>query len=141
MNHQQANREALQAASQQNEYQQSIAIWREGERKAIGWLTRILKRMRKSKQKQSVELELFRDQFEYETGLDSRKEGKRAFHGAVLTHLQRATKHAEQRLERELQGPLADGFDDEPFVDLLGDKDFEAAILKQQPELKKFKQV
>lgn len=114
--------------TQQNEYQKSIAIWRDGERKAVGWLTRILKRMRQSKQTQSAELELFRDQFEYETGLDSRKEGKKAFQGAVLTHIQRAVRHAEQRLEREIEGPLGDGFDDGPFADLPGDNEFRQAI-------------
>ena len=52
------NRETLQGFAQANEYQKSIAAWRDGEHRAVGWLTRILKRIRQKKQAQSAELEL-----------------------------------------------------------------------------------
>lgn len=121
----------------ENEYQKSIAAWREGERNAVSWLTRILKRIRQKTQVQSAELELFRDQFEFETGLDSRKEGKAAFTSAARTHIQRAAEHQARRLaNEELAGTIADFADNGPMGD---EPDFEAEILKQQPELKKFK--
>jgi len=122
-----------------NEYQKSIALWRDGERKAVSWLTRLLKRIRQVKQTQSTELELFRDQFEFETGLDSHGDGKQAFMSAVTLHLQRAAEHRARRLANEtLAGGIAD------FADFDGDSmgeepDWEAEILKQNPELRQFR--
>src|ERR687887_1568375 len=121
----------------ENEYQKSIALWREGERKTVSWLTRILKRLRQRKQVQSAEMELFRDQFEYETGMDSRKEGKAAFEGAARVHIQRAAQHKERRLANEERaGGIADFDDlDDPMGDLPSGAEFEEEIVKQHPEL------
>jgi hypothetical protein len=137
------NRETLQGFAQANEYQKSIAAWRDGEHKAVSWLTRILKSIRQRKQTQSAELELFRDQFEYETGLDSRKhKGKAAFESACRVHIQRAEAKRQQRLEAEERAGTITEFDDldGPMEDLGGDVEFEAEILKQQPELNEFRQ-
>lgn len=119
-----------------NTYQQSILAWREQQHKSIEWLTRILKIFRRKRQTQSAELELFRDQFEYETGLDSRGDGKQAFESAVIFHLERAAKHRERRLVNEqLAGSLADSPDlDEPMED---EPNFEAIVLQQYPTLKR----
>ena len=123
--------------NKQNEYQKSIAVWRDSEHKAVGWLTRILKSLRRTKQTQSAELELFRDQFEFETGLDSRGNGKEAFKSAVRFHLQRATEHKARRLRNEqLAGSIEDFADAGPMGD---EPDFEAVSLEQNPDLKKFK--
>ena len=120
-----------------NEHQKSIALWRDGERKAVSWLTRIIKGIRQSKQKQGAELELFRDQFEFETGLDSRGDGKQAFLSAVKAHLQRAAEHQQRRLVNEqLAGGIADFADNGPMGD---EPDFEAMVLAEHPELKEFK--
>jgi hypothetical protein len=121
----------------QNEHQKSIAAWRDGEQKAVSWLTRILKSIRQRKQTQSAELELFRDQFEFETGLDSCGNGKKQFEAACRVHIQRAVEHQQRRLaNEELAGGIADFHDDTPSM---GEPDFEAEILKEQPELTEFK--
>ena len=139
-NTQRDNREALTAFSQQNEYQKSIAIWRDGERKFVAWVTRLIRKLRRKQQTASVELELFRDQFEYETNLDSREEGKKAFEGACRAHIHRAAAHQAQRVENEQKaGGIADFDDLEPMGDLGGDPDFEAALIKVNPELKRYK--
>ena len=123
-----------------NEYQKSIAAWREGERKAVNWLTRTIRRIRQRKQVQSRELELFRDAFEFETGLDSQGKGKQAFEAAARAHIQRAAEHKARRLENEERaGTIADFDDGVPMEDLGGDADFEAEILKQHPELKEYR--
>jgi|SRR5579862_7465495 len=111
MSRREQNREALQAVGQQNEFQQSIAQWRQQQDTANRFIARLVKKIRQKIQGQSAELELFRDQFEYETGLDSRsKEGKAAFEQAVAIHVQRALEKAEERLENEWQreSPLAE---------------------------------
>jgi hypothetical protein len=131
------NKRVLEPISQTNEYQKSIAAWRDGEHKSVSWLTRILKSLRQKKQTQSAELELFRDQFEFETGLDSRGNGKQAFLSAVRAHLQRAAEHQARRLANEERaGTIADFDDGAPMGE---EPDFEAEILKQQPELKEFR--
>jgi hypothetical protein len=122
----------------QNEYQKSIAAWRESEHKSVGWFTRILKRIRQQKQTQSAGLELFRDQFEFETGLDSRGKGKQAFERAMQFHIQRAEQKREQREWRLLQGPLAEFDDlDGPMEDLGGNEEWANALIKANPALKK----
>jgi len=122
----------------QNEYQKSIATWREGEHKAVSWLARILRLFRQRKQTQSTDLELFRDQFEFETGLDSHGDGKQAFMSAVTTHLRRAAEHKARRLRNEdLAGGIADFVD---VGDSMGDEpDFEAISIEQNPDLREFK--
>jgi hypothetical protein len=137
------NRETLQGLARTNEYQKSISMWRVGQQRLRDLILRILKDRRERKQVQSRELELFRDQFEFETGLDSREGvGKRNFETAALAHIERAARQQEARQEasawREMQGPLAEGFDFERSAgDLPGDADLEAEILKQHPELKR----
>lgn len=116
------------------EHQKSIAEWRDGEHKANLWWARLLKKIRLTAQRQSTELELFRDAFEFETGIDSRsKEGKPIFMRAVAAHLQRAAEHKERRLEAEMNGPLGD-FDDEAMEPLPGEEDFAREIRKQQKD-------
>jgi len=124
---------------QENEYQRSIKIWRDGERNAVNWLTRLLKQFREKRQKKNAELELFRDQFEFETGLDSHGEGKTAFQSAVNVHLQRAAAHRARRLENEEKIDSIGNFADiaEPMEDLPGDSEFEAALIRDHPELKR----
>jgi len=125
----------------ENEYQKSIAHWRNGEHSFRLWVARLVTKVTQRKQVQSRELELFRDQFEFETGLDSRKgKGQQAFESACRAHIQRAAEHKEQRLANEERaGTIADFDDLEPMGDLGGDADFQAEILKQHPELKAHK--
>jgi hypothetical protein len=127
--------------TQQNEYQKSIALWREEEHIAVSWLMRILRKIRQQRQTQSTELELFRDQFEFETGLDSRGDGKQAFESAAWSHIRRAAQHKAGRLANaEKAGGIADFDDlDGPMGDLPSGAEFEAEIIKQQPELKEYR--
>jgi hypothetical protein len=122
-----------------NEYQKSIEQWRKGEHRLRLWVARLITTLKQRKQVQSKELELFRDQFEFETGLDSRKDkGKAAFESACRVHIQRAEAKRQRRLEAEERAGTIAEFDDlGPMEDLGGDGEFEAEILKQHPEFKK----
>lgn len=123
----------------ENEYQRSIAQWRKGEHSFRLWVARLITTIKHRRHVQSKELELFRDQFEFETGLDSRKDkGKAAFESACRVHIQRAEAKRQRRLAAEERaGTIADFDDvDDPMGDLGGDAEFEAEILKQHPEFK-----
>jgi hypothetical protein len=123
----------------ENEYQKSIAEWRKGEHSLRLWVARLITTIQQRKQVQSKELELFRDQFEFETGLDSRDgKGKAAFESACRVHIQRAEVKRKRRLEAEERAGTIAEFDDlGPMEDLGGDAEFEAEILKQHPEFKR----
>jgi hypothetical protein len=124
----------------ENEYQKSIAQWRKGEHSFRLWVARLVAKVTQRRQVQSREQELFRDQFEFETGLDSHGKGKEAFESACRAHIQRAAEHKARRLANEERaGTIADFDDEGPMGDLGGDADFEAEILKQHPELKEYR--
>jgi hypothetical protein len=123
----------------ENEYQKSIAEWRKDEHSFRLWVARLINTIQQRRQVQSKELELFRDQFEFETGLDSRKDkGKAAFESACRVHIQRAQVKQQRRLEAEERAGTIAEFDDlGPMEDLGGDAEFEAEIVKQHPEFKR----
>jgi uncharacterized protein YfcZ (UPF0381/DUF406 family) len=122
----------------ENEYQKSIAQWRKSEHNLRLWVARLIKTIQQRRQVQSKELELFRDQFEFETGLDSHKEGAAAFESACRVHIQRAQVKQQRRLEAEERAGTIAEFDDfGPMEDLGGDAEFAAEILKQHPEFKR----
>jgi hypothetical protein len=122
----------------ENEYQKSIAQWRKSEHNLRLWVARLIKTIQQRRQVQSKELELFCDQFEFETGLDSHKEGAAAFESACRVHIQRAEVKRKRRLEAEERAGTIAEFDDlGPMEDLGGDAEFEAEIVKQQPEFKR----
>lgn len=119
MSRKEQNREALEAVGQQNEFQKSIAQWKQQQHDANHFIARLIKKIKQRLQQKSAQFELFRDQFEFETGLDSRsKEGKAAFEQAVTVHVQRAMKKAEERLENEWESesPLSEFLDDEEAI-------------------------
>jgi hypothetical protein len=122
----------------ENEYQKSIAEWRKGEHSFRLWVARLITTIQQRREVQSKELELFRDQFEFETGLDSHKEGKAAFESACRVHIQRAEVKRKRRLEAEERAGTIAEFDDlGPMEDIGRDAEFEAEILKQHPEFKR----
>jgi hypothetical protein len=137
---QQRNREEVQALAQRNEYQKSIALSVDADRKADSFIRRLLIKIRQRRQHQGTELSLFRDQFEFETGLDSRGNGKEKFKRACQVHLSRAAAKKEAREEKALfGGPLSEGWDEEMNGTMGEDPDFVAMSIEQNPDLKRYK--
>jgi hypothetical protein len=126
---------------QVTENQKSIALWREGRRKLFDFVTNALKRAIAAKQQKSAAVALFEDDFVAETGVDiATPEGKQALADAKVLHIRRAEQKREQREWREMQGPLAEFDDlDGPMGGLPSDSDLEAEILKQHPEMRKYR--
>ena len=113
-----------------------------------------LKRKRQSDQRAEANIEVYLDDWVYQHGtpidyLPSKDHprGGPIFQNAMADCVDRITKQQgaanhlkEDAAFREMQGPLAEGFDlQKPMGGLPGDADIEAELIKADPELKRFR--
>jgi hypothetical protein len=138
-------KDELQRFATLNEFQKTIAIWRRGRSKWQNFVNGFipwLKRQRAEVQRGHAAVELFRDQFEFETGLDTSKgDGKTAFEDAMRVHVQRAEAKKEFSEERELSGSLMDGFDGGSIIDGFNNEEDQIAdaLCTADPSLRKYR--
>jgi hypothetical protein len=94
-----------------------------------------LKRKRQDDQKAASNVELYLDDWVYQHGPITQANVKEAVADCVDRVVQQARSReriAEENEFKQMQGPLGDGFDDEPFQGLPDDAAFEQAIVRQQ---------
>jgi hypothetical protein len=112
---------------------------------AMRIVTVFFKRKREDDQKAQANLELYLDDWVYHNGpidyLPSKEhpQGGPVFQNALADCVDRIAKQHNARSQRkedaeflQMQGPLAEFGDEEPFTDLPGDGDFAKAILKHE---------
>ena len=139
------NRDRLEAMSQTNRFQQSIA-------KTTAWMHKVnrmvhvmFRQVRSEREHMNTNAELFLDQLAFELGPEILKKENRATLAVYARRfaqqeIARRADTQERREWREMQGPLAQGFDlERPMGDLPSDGDLADALCKANPDLKKYR--
>jgi hypothetical protein len=129
-----ANKEQLSSIAQMNSFQRSIAATSEFIHDVNRKIRVMFRQIRDEKEAGNKGLELFLDQLYFE---HPELRGDKA---AALLYARKFAKGEMERRSairernewREMQGPLAEFGDEEPFTDLPGDGDFAKAILKHE---------